>query len=387
MGSPGTYSLTLPEESSGDYLLACYQSCIESGELYPDRHQKKVMLQLQHLYNEVTNPEAPVNTFHFNKLFLHPKINQHKKGLYLWGGIGRGKTHLVDLFYKLLPDKKKLRLHFHRFMQLVHEELHVFNGVPDPLQMVAGNIAKKTSILCLDEMQVKDITDAMLLGKLFEHLFDQGVMLVTTSNMPPDELYKGGLQRDRFMPAIKLLEQCTTVMAMGGTHDYRLQTLEKNGLYHIASGNLTEQRLKNYFHQLSGVELHQDRVDIIINKRRIPVKSWAAGVVWFDFDELCLSYRSARDYTQIATFFHTVIISDIPVMDSSMDDAARRFINLIDILYDSHVNLVISAAAEPEAIYASGKLSFEFQRTSSRLKEMQSKEYISTEHFNGDYVE
>jgi len=228
-------------------------------------------------------------------------------------------------------------------------------------------------------MHVNDITDAMLLGRLFEHLFEQGVVLVTTSNTPPNELYKGGLQRERFLPAIKLLEQYTTVMEMGGELDYRSRALERNGLYHLSSGQFTEQYLKNYFHQSSGFKLHHDRNNIIINKRPIHVKAWSGGVVWFDFDEICLSPRSARDYTEIAAFFHTVMISDIPVMDSSKDDAARRFVNLIDILYDSQVNLVVSAAVEPGKIYASDKLKFEFQRTVSRLNEMQSKKYLAAE--------
>ncbi len=384
MGFPEKCSMMLPTNTAVNFLLECYQSSIECGELHADPHQKKIMLQLQRIYNNVLSPAPAGTVSHFSKLFSRTNTRQQpsllQKGLYLWGGVGRGKTHLVDYFYKLLPDKQKLRLHFHRFMQLVHEELQTLDGVSDPLQKVSKNIADKARILCLDEMHVNDITDAMLLGKLFQHLFEQGVVLVTTSNYPPDQLYRNGLQRERFLPAISLLEQHTTVMEMGGQLDYRSKTLEENGLYHLSSGEFSEQRLEKYFHKLSGVELHQDRTEILINKRHIPVKMWADGVVWFDFDKICISPRSASDYAEIAAFFHTVIISDIPVMDSSMDDAARRFINMIDIFYDSHVNLVVSAAAEPQAIYLSDKLAFEFQRTSSRLKEMQSEEYITAEH-------
>lgn len=380
MGLPEENSVILPEINSDTYLLDCYQSSIESGELYPDPHQKKVILQLQKIYNEALIQTSKKNTFYFDKLFSHLNSRECKKGLYLWGGVGRGKTHLIDCFYKMLPGRKKLRLHFHRFMQLVHEELHTFSGISEPLNTVAKNIAKKADILCLDEMHVNDITDAMLLGRLFEHLFEHGVVLVTTSNIPPKDLYKGGLQRARFLPTITLLEQYTTVMEMGGEQDYRSRALEQNGLYHLSSSQFTEQRMKNYFQQSSGIELHQDRTDIIINKRHIPVKACSGGIVWFDFDVLCFSPRSASDYAEIATFFHTVMISDIPVMDSSMDDAARRFVNLIDILYDSNVNLVVSAAVDPDEIYLSGKLTFELQRTLSRLKEMQSKEYLTAEH-------
>jgi len=381
MGSSEQNLLIVSEVNSGEFLLDCYQSSIDSGELYPDPHQEKVILHLQHIFNEALIPASKNNIFNFGQLFSQLKPEECKKGLYLWGGVGRGKTHLIDCFYKYLPGKKKLRLHFHRFMQLVHEELYTLSGVSEPLQRVADNIAEKASILCLDEMHVNDITDAMLLGRLFEFLFKHGVVLITTSNIPPNQLYKDGLQRDRFLPAIKLLEQYTTVMEMEGTLDYRTRALEQNELYHISSGQFTEHSLKKYFHQSSGIELHQkNKKNILINKRQIPVKAWSGGIVWFDFDVLCLSPCSARDYTEIATFYHTVMISDIPAMDSSMDDAARRFVNLIDVLYDSNVNLVVSAAFEPEKIYSSDKLKFEFQRTSSRLQEMQSKKYLATEH-------
>ena len=386
MGLAEKCTMMLPEETSDNYLLQCYQASIESGKLLPDPHQEKIIYQLQHIYNDLLTPEPVGSVSRFSKLFTRSngrKTPSHTaKGLYLWGAVGRGKTHLVDYFYKLLPGKKKLRLHFHRFMQLVHEELKKFDGIPDPLQKVSNNIADKASLLCLDEMHVTDITDAMLLGRIFKHFFDRGLVLITTSNIPPSELYQGGLQREQFLPAIKLLEQYTTVMEMGGQLDYRSKTLQENGMYHLSSGKFSKQRLESYFHQLAAIELHKDRTDILINKRHIPVKMWADGVVWFDFNALCVSPRSALDYTQIAAFFHTVMISDIPVMDKSLDNAARRFVNLIDVFYDSHVNLVISAAAEPQDLYTGDKLKFEFRRTTSRLKEMQSKDYISSEHLS-----
>ncbi|CAA6810186.1 MAG: ATPase, AFG1 family [uncultured Thiotrichaceae bacterium] len=392
MGLTENNSTMLNTKSSDDFLLASYLASVAKGELNADPYQKAVMVDLQRVYNDVVRVQneptrSPPTRSRFGNLFsivsskAKPK-KDYVKGLYLWGGVGRGKTHLVDYFYKLLPDDMKLRLHFHRFMQLVHEELKQQGSVEDPLHEVAKNIAAKSHILFLDEMHVTDITDAMLLGRLFEHLFELGLVLVTTSNVPPNGLYKDGLQRQRFIPAIELLEKHTKVVEMGGDMDYRLQTLEQAGLYQIATGALSDQRLETYFHQLASVELHQDRKDILINHRNIPVKMWADGVVWFNFQDLCNTPRSSDDYTQIATFFHTVLISDIPVMNNHMDDAARRFIKLIDSFYDMHVNIVVSAEAEPEKLYTSTKLEFEFQRTTSRLIEMQSKEYLAIEHLS-----
>lgn len=385
---------TSPAEISDNFLLESYQSSIDSGELNADPFQKEVMLELQSVYTNLMLPEPVEKRPRFGAFFSmsgsirkrhtnkKKQTTPFKRGLYLWGGVGRGKTHLVDYFYKLLPVDKKLRLHFHRFMQLVHDDLKELDGVSDPLYEVAKNMAAQARILCLDEMHVNDITDAMLLGKLFEHLFDMGVMLVTTSNIPPAGLYKDGLQRERFLPAIKLLEQHTKVVEMGGNMDYRLRTLEEHGVYYPSSGKLSEQRLQKYFHKLAGVELHVDRTDVIINNRTIPVRMWADGVVWFSFDDLCNTARSSEDYTQIATFFHTVLVSDIPVMDKNMDDAARRFVNMIDSFYDMHVNLVVSAGADPESLYSGERLAFEFQRTASRLREMQSKDYITIKHLD-----
>lgn len=379
-------------KNADNYLLECYQSSIRAGELNADPHQESVMLELQTVFNTLlavptaNKPPSRLSRF-INFSANKPAITAPtKKGLYLWGGVGRGKTHLVDYFYKLVPIEQKMRLHFHRFMQLVHDELKTLDGVADPLHTVAKNMAAKTRLLCLDEMHVNDITDAMLLGKLFNYLFDRGVILVTTSNIPPNRLYRNGLQRERFLPAINLLETHTKVVQMGGDEDYRLKTLDNNAVYYLSSGDfpsaLSEQRLENYFHKLSGIESHQDRTDIIVNKRRIPVKKWADGVVWFAFDDLCNTARSATDYTHIAQFFHTVLISDIEVMNHHKDDTARRFVNLIDTLYDMHTNIVISAFAEPEALYTGKRLAFEFQRTASRLREMQSADYITARHFS-----
>jgi len=370
-------------------LVDQYLTDINNNKITADSYQKEVIEELQVVYNYLTRVQSKESLGHFRRLISwhngtknnkNNSFGKNRHGLYIWGDVGRGKTYIANYFFKHLPIKKKLRLHFHRFMQLVHEELATLTKVSDPLAIVASNISGQANLLYLDEFIVNDITDAMLLSQLFKHLFKQEVVLVTTSNTPPQELYKGGLQRERFLPAISLLENHTKVVKMRGEIDYRLRILEKTGLYHITHGKhdeLSEQRLNHYFHKLSGIELHRDRTDIIINKRRIPVKKWADNVVWFSFDQLCNTSRSAIDYIQIAQFFSTVLISDVPVMDSSMDDAARRFVTMIDEFYDSHVKLVITAAATPEKLYTSSKLAFEFKRTASRLREMQSSEYMA----------
>lgn len=387
MGLTENTNVLLSPGSSDTFLMDNYQRYLDSGELSPDPFQWQAMEALQVVYNDLLKPHPHhTNKKRFSNFFsiVGKKTEKHplRKGLYLWGGVGRGKTHLVDYFFRLIPGNKKLRLHFHRFMQIVHEELKQHKHIEDPLKQVAQHLASQTEIICLDEMHVNDITDAMLLGKLFEYLFEQGIILVTTSNRPPHDLYKNGLQRERFIPAIKLLEENTRVMQMGGDEDYRLRTLEHSGTYHIATGKLSEQRLETYFHKLSGIELHQGRHDIIIKKRSIPVKMWADGVVWFDFDVLCNSARSVDDYIKIANYFHTVLISNIPIMDKNRDDAARRFVNMIDEFYDLHVNIVVTAEAEPEKIYTGERLAFEFDRTASRLREMQSKEYMHIKHLS-----
>ena len=370
-------------------LLSSYQASIEAGELDPDPHQKIVILALQEIYDKLLSSggSSPLSSFSqssikdfFFKKTTHKIPMVSHKGLYVWGGVGRGKTHLVDLFYKKLPLKRKMRLHFHRFMHLVHEELDQLDSVVNPLKIIAKKFSEKARLLVLDEMHVTDITDAMLLAKLFEHLFDYGVMLITTSNTPPDDLYKNGLQRERFKPAIALLKQQTKVIEMGGTLDYRLQRLSQGDLYSVMDAPHSKAFLLQRFKDISAIRLHQDRQDIIINGRRIPVEMWADGVVWFSFEELCNTPRSTSDYSQIAKIYHSILISDIPIMDSSMDDAARRFTNMIDIFYDFQVNLIVTAQAKPEKLYISTQLKEAFKRTVSRLKEMQTKEYLEVKH-------
>ena len=371
--------------TSEDNLLNAYLKSIENGELRLDPDQKQVIEELDLIYSAIIeqNNKQPIKKKSFSSFFFNRSETTSLKpitGLYLHGGVGRGKTHLVDFFFERLPIEKKMRLHFHRFMQIVHEELAKLDGVSDPLKQVAQMFTNKAQILCFDEFHVIDITDAMLLGRLLEHLFSNGLVLVTTSNFHPDDLYKNGLQRDRFIPAIKLLKEHTKVVEMGGNYDYRSEAFKELGIYYFVNDDKADERLDKHFKQLSGIDLYEGKKELKINNRKIPVKKFSSDVAWFEFDDLCNTARSTDDFSEIAHYFKTVLISNIPQMDSSLDDAARRFINMIDTFYDMHVNIVVSAAAEPLKLYSGKKLDFEFDRAISRINEMQTSRYIEGQH-------
>lgn len=365
-------------------LINEYLKGIETGKLRHDVEQQDIIEELQVIFTaviqEAQKPEEKKSFASFFTGRSKQQSNHQIKGLYLHGGVGRGKTHLVDFFFDRLPIKKKMRLHFHRFMQIVHEELAKLDGVEDPLKQVAAIFTNKAQVLCFDEFHVIDITDAMLLGRLLEHLFADGLILVTTSNFHPDELYKNGLQRDRFIPAINLLKQHTKLVEMGGDYDYRSEAFKEIGIYYFINDEDSNERLEKHFKQLSGIKLYKDKKEIIINDRMIPIKMLSADTVWFEFDDLCNTPRSTEDFTQIASFFKTVLISNIPLMNANMDDAGRRFINMIDTFYDMHVNIVVSAADSPEKLYSGKRLAFEFDRAISRINEMQTTKYIDSTH-------
>ena len=383
--APSGSNLSVTNASLNDNNLHdAYLESIEKGEIRHDAEQEEIMKELQIVYAAILQRPAELTEKKSFFSFLKKDKNEDKspsiKGLYLHGGVGRGKTHLVDFFFDRLPVEKKMRLHFHRFMQIVHEELAKLDGVSDPLKQVAHIFTSKAKVLCFDEFHVIDITDAMLLGRLLEHMFSDGLVLVTTSNFHPDELYKDGLQRDRFIPAINLLKKHTKLVEMGGDYDYRSEAFKELGVYYFVSDDKSKKRLDEHFQQLSGIRLYKGKKEIIINARLIPVKRFSSDVVWFEFDDLCNTPRSTEDFTEIASFFKTVLISNIPLMDSNLDDAARRFINMIDTFYDMHVNIVVSAAAQPEKLYSGKKLSFEFDRAISRINEMQTDKYIESIH-------
>jgi cell division protein ZapE len=323
------------------------------------------------------------------------------RGIYLWGGVGRGKTWMMDLFYQSLPFPERRRRHFHRFMHDVHAELKSLHEREAPLEVVAERIAQETRVLCFDEFFVSDIADAMILGGLFAALFKRGVILVATSNVEPRNLYKDGLQRQRFLPTIDLLQQHVDVIAVDGATDYRLRCLTQAGTYLSSDAPDTMQRLQVLFDALADNDsddsrpptdtalparawpnkagLDPDR-SIEIEDRRIPVIREQGGVVWFDFMALCSGPRSQEDYIEIARNYQSVIVSDIPVLDSLHEDEARRFIALVDEMYDRNVNLIVSAATPPVELYRGDRVAFQFERTASRLIEMQSQEYLAREH-------
>jgi cell division protein ZapE len=301
------------------------------------------------------------------------------RGLYLWGDVGRGKTWLLDLFFHALPFEDKRRWHFHRFMQSLHAELTGLKGVVDPMPRVAERLMDGARVVCLDELVVTDIGDAMLLAQLLRSLVDQGVTLVTTSNAEPDALYPDGIQRASFLPAIDLLKRHNNVLRLRGATDYRLRYLEQVPIYLTPLGPAAETRLAEEFGRLAPDTAERDGV-LEVNGRAVRFRRRADDCAWFDFEALCGPPRSQNDYIELARCHHTVVLSDVPVLDGSVDDKARRFVHLVDEFYDRNVKLILSAAASPERLYCGERLAFEFRRTASRLEEMQSREYLGRPH-------
>ncbi len=301
------------------------------------------------------------------------------RGLYLWGGPGRGKTYLVDSFFDCLPFHEKRRIHFHRFMLAVHRQLGELPKTPNPLVIIARQLAAEVRVLCLDEFHVYDIADAMLLDGLLKAMFEQGITLVTTSNIEPDRLYQDGLQRDRFLLAIERIKQHLEQVQLDAQTDYRTRTLERSGTYRVAVDGEGTHWLNRHLQELAPRQVRRDAL-LPVNGRSIPARILAEGVAWFGFVELCRRPCSTRDYLELAQLFHTLLIEDVPVFGEADDEAARRFIHLIDALYDHQVKLVISAAAEPDSLYRSGRLGGLFARTASRLAEMRSRQYLALPH-------
>ena len=298
------------------------------------------------------------------------------RGLYIWGGVGRGKTYLMDLFHDALPFADKRRLHFHRFMQRVHADLRIFAGRANPLDAVADRFARETRVLCFDEFYVSDIGDAMILAELLACLFDRGVTLVATSNTEPAKLYENGLQRRRFLPAIDLIERNAEVVHMGGDMDYRLRVLRRDGIYHC---NGDAEGLMASFQALAHMPPAQG-TELIVNGRSIRARYCAEDVVWFDFAAVCAGPRSQNDYIELARLFSTVVVDGVPVFDAAKEDQARRFIGLIDEFYDRNVKVLLAAAAPIEGLYRGERLATEFERTASRVNEMQSDAYLGSIH-------
>lgn len=354
-----------------------YQQDLQRDDFQYDAAQENAVKHLQRLYDDIVNqPEQPQGFF--SRLFnRQPK--QKITGLYFWGGVGRGKTYLVDTFYEALPTERKMRVHFHRFMHRVHDELKKLKEVKDPLETVADIFKKETDIICFDEFFVQDITDAMLLGGLMQALFARNIILVATSNIVPDELYRNGLQRARFLPAIALVKENTEVVNVDSGIDYRLRTLEQAEIFHSPLDEQADKNLFEYFDKLSPEPGKLDEA-IEIEGRLIKTRKVADSIVMFDFTQICETARSQVDYMEISRIYNTVILSNVKQMGQQNDDAARRFIALVDEFYERNVTLIISAAAPITELYTDGTLNFEFRRCISRLQEMQSHEYLAREH-------
>ena len=357
-----------------------YQEDLAKPEFQHDPAQEDAVRRLQALYERLVIVEERHQSvlFRIKRRFRSGRA-QPPQGLYFWGGVGRGKTYLMDTFYESLPFKRKMRVHFHRFMQRVHQELKGLRDTSDPLDKVAEKFSEEAIVICFDEFFVSDIGDAMILANLLDGLFSRGVTLVCTSNIAPEGLYKDGLQRARFLPAIDLLKEHTEVVNVDGGVDYRLRSLEQAALYHWPLNAETEQNLQQSYDRLA-VEAGNHNTSLEVNGRKIPVRQLSDDVVWFDFKALCDGPRSQNDYIELAREFHAIIISDVPVMGPANDDVARRFVNMIDEFYDRCVKVIISAEAPITELYQGGKLAFEFERTESRLLEMQSREYLELAH-------
>lgn len=359
-----------------------YQDDLSLIDFQYDSAQENAVKELQRLYDELTQPKKK-RTWRvtlkatFGGGMHTPSI----QGIYFWGGVGRGKTYLVDTFYECLPFENKMRVHFHRFMQRVHQELKQLNNQEDPLKVIARKLAKETSIICFDEFFVSDITDAMILGTLIQELFSQGIVLVATSNIEPDGLYKNGLQRARFLPAIDLINQHTRVVNVDSGTDYRMRTLEQAEIYHFPLDKAAQENLDGYFEKLTP-DKYESNTTIDIEGRKIQVMKKAEGVVMVEFLSLCDGPRSQTDYIEMSREYQTVLLANVRQMDETKDDIARRFIAMVDEFYERKVKLIISAEVDMEMLYISGRLSFEFQRCLSRLQEMQSRDYLSEPHLS-----
>ncbi|MDA0280693.1 MAG: cell division protein ZapE [Proteobacteria bacterium] len=364
--------------------LQRYQLDLESNAITADDAQRTLVGHLQNLYERIiqteSNRSGPLGRLK-QWLFASEQAASPIQGLYIWGGVGRGKTYLMDVFFESLPGESKMRTHFHRFMQRVHRDLVSLQGQKNPLEHVADQIAAESRVLCFDEFFVRDIGDAMILAGLLEALFKRQVILIATSNIEPDRLYEDGLQRQRFLPAIESIKEHTQTVEIQSGVDYRLRSLAQATLYHCPITTDTEAKLMACFYELAPETSHVHKdAEIEILERRIGTQYCCDDVVWFAFEQICEGARSAFDYVELAKIYHAVILSGIPQMQDSASDSARRFISLVDELYDRRVKLVIAAEVPIAQLYIGEKLRFEFERAESRLIEMQSEAYLGDQH-------
>ncbi len=359
--------------------LDAYRALVNSGDLLKDPLQEAAIQHLNKLYLDIQSGSDFFFISWLFDLFGFSKGKNKFKGFYFWGGVGRGKTMLMDLFFKSLPADVCQRYHFHRFMQRIHQEFKFFSGKKNPAKEIAAKLSDETSVICFDEFYVSDIADAMILAELLKELFELGVILVATSNIAPKDLYLNGLQRAKFLPAIDLLYKHTNVVLIAAGQDFRLRKLTDAKVFHSPSGEGSSKLMDEAFASLADSDI-QIGSKIWILGRSIKTLKESAGLVWFDFSELCEGARSQNDYIEISKIYQSVFLSGLRVLTEQHESAARRFISLIDEFYDRGVKLVIEAEVGIEDIYQGRRLIFEFQRTKSRLQEMQSLDYLSKEH-------
>ena len=356
-----------------------YQEIIQQPDFVADSAQEQAIALLDDLCQRLQQRQARQSTNWWQRLFPGGRGDASLKGFYFWGGVGRGKTFLMDIFYQSLPLENKMRIHFHDFMNQIHRALKQQSKQENPLQIIARDIAAKAEILCLDEFVITDIGDAMIMAGLLDSLFESGVVLVTTSNSPPRNLYQNGLQRARFLPAIDLLSRYCEVVNLDGGEDYRLLGLQQTDLYTVPHSVAANESIQRYLDEHVR-PLQTCRGDLCINGRELAFQLCAEDTVWFSFTELCKTTRSQNDYLELARLFNTLILTDIEVMSTKHDDVARRFVLLIDVIYDHRVKLICTAEVRAEDLYQGKRLAFEFERTSSRLIEMQSQQYLTQAH-------
>lgn len=347
-----------------------YHQKISEGSIIADEQQLAVLQHFQHIYQNLLHEQRARSGL--LSALRKPKL---VKGLYLWGGVGIGKTIIMDCFYHCIPFSQKLRMHFHQFMQMIHSELKIHQGKKNPLRAIAKKISQKALLLCFDEFHVTDIADAMILARLFKALFEQGVCLVATSNSMPDDLYKNGLQRRLFLPAIAMLKENTTVMHITTQHDYRLRHLKEAGVFYAPNDDAAKNNMDKSFEFLANEkEVYYE--PLMIHGRSISIQKRTEDVVWFDFVDICSVPRSQHDYLYLAEHFKFIFISNISIITADAKNTITLFIKLIDVLYDAKIRLIASAEAPVEQLYSSGNFLAEYKRTRSRLLEMQSEAYF-----------
>ncbi|GAA5002553.1 cell division protein ZapE [Acinetobacter puyangensis] len=351
-----------------------YQQALDSGQFTPDVEQQKAVQTLDEVWQELMQRYKSSK-----KAFRRFRRQTAPDGVYMWGGVGRGKTWLMDQFFDSIPFRRKMRMHFHHFMQHVHRELNKLSGQRNPLDIVADQIYRDAVVICFDEFFVSNVTDAMILGDLFQKLFTRGITLVATSNIAPDGLYKNGIHRDRFLPTIELVKKHCTVLNVDSGVDYRLRLLKQSQLFKSPLNRENEAWIEERFNTLTSTQTVV-RESILINQRIVANRAHTEDVLWCDFSELCLKPRSPADFIEIANTYNTVLVSSVPHLTDQLSDGTRRFIYLVDEFYDRRVKLILTSEDSILHLYQGEKLAFEIERTRSRLLEMQSEEYLNTEH-------